>query len=110
MSNNKIVSDKLSRLLSFLRGCGKRRVGVYLRRSGFTQADLDEGWALLREASDEFWSDGNRRHQPLRLIILRIAFVSVAALGDDQQRGEDQRKIGGLIVRHVSRAAQHICS
>lgn len=51
MSTYKIVSDKLSRLLSFLRGCGNARVGAHLRKLGFTQADLDEGWALLREAS-----------------------------------------------------------
>lgn len=53
MSNYKIVSDKLDRLITFLRGLTNARVGTYMVKAGFTQADLDEGWTLFRRAAGD---------------------------------------------------------
>ena len=42
------IGDRAKRVLTFLYGLSNPRASSALTSSGFTQADFDEGWALLR--------------------------------------------------------------
>lgn len=46
------TGDKAKRVLTFLYGLNNPRAASALTTSGFTQADFDEGWKLLRELKE----------------------------------------------------------
>lgn len=53
MGDIKTTSDRIARVLTFLRGFTDPQVAAKMAAAGFTQQDLDEGWVLVRKASGE---------------------------------------------------------
>ena len=53
MSIYNLSTDKLSRIMAFLRGLADERVGAKMSDAGMEQADVDEGWNLLRLATGD---------------------------------------------------------
>ena len=57
------IGQKSDRVLQFLRGVSQPRVANALAVFGFTQADWDEGWQLLRQATGK-WLVRERPKRP----------------------------------------------